>query len=381
LTLENIINEFDKKVQAYKDTDDSYQVFIKMLLEEYVEKINTMVDLLDGIDPKYHPYINRPNSLKTKLQPLATGLIKTINYYLSKSNVNGNAYNIFTKSIGRIKTDLISGKVDSNTNLYRLCSINSIKTDLPRHRLFHIPFEKRGIASTNRYSLPGYPCLYLANSTYVAWRELLQEKEGDLGMYAIAKFNNILPLRFIEIDSKPFRDRIFYEDRYKYEDLFSYALLFPLIASCSLKVKEINRNNPFKPEYIIPQFLLEYVRKSDFDCIKYRSTRVDDEKVNAWNYAIPPKQPLNIGYCTKLKTIFQMSPVKNFNFSEPLKLYVDKEYKSKSNDAIVEIIIEGYSYKFEKTFFSQVEYIFEGKHPFDKKHPLYSFMHQMEIDF
>ena len=38
--------------------------------------------------------------------------------------------------------------------------------------LFHIPFEKRHLVSSQRYSIPGYPILYLAGSLFTAWCEM-----------------------------------------------------------------------------------------------------------------------------------------------------------------------------------------------------------------
>ena len=44
-------------------------------------------------------------------------------------------------------------------------------------------------------------------------------------------------------------------------NLDEYLLYWPLLAVCSIKV--IRENAPFKPEYIFPQFLLEYILKQD----------------------------------------------------------------------------------------------------------------------
>jgi RES domain len=362
VNLENIINEFDDKVQAYKDKDDNYGVFVKILLDEYVSKIDS-TDLLEDIDNKYIPSLfAAQRNLKRDTQLLAEGVIKTINHYLSESNIDGVAYNTFTNTINQIGAlNLTQSSIPINSAFYRLRPLTTSSTILQRKDLFHIPFESRGIASTNRYSLSGYPCLYLANSTFVAWKELSDAKDTDLELYAGTKIINTRPLKFIEIDSKPFKDRIFDNDFDRYSDLFQYALLFPLIATCSIKVRDNHRNNKFKSEYIIPQLLLEYVRKNsaNIDGIKYRSTRVEDEKASAWNYAIPPKQVQESGYCPSLKSLFLVSEIENFNFKDPHR--IDNCLPSKNHIDIYQITLNSKPYLFEKTLFAQAEYLLNTK--------------------
>lgn len=362
MNLENIIKEFDDKVQAYKDKDDNYGVFIKILLDEYVAKID-LINLFEDIDSKYVPslFVAQRN-LKKNTQLLSEGIITTISHYLSESNIDGVAYNIFKNTINQIGAlNLTQSSIPINSAFYRLRPIATSNTILQRKDLFHIPFESRGIASTNRYSLSGYPCLYLANSTFVAWKELSDAKDTDLELYAGTRIINTRPLKFIEIDSKPFKDRIFDNDFDKYGDLFQYALLFPLLATCSLKVRNNHRNNKFKSEYIISQLLLEYVRKSstNIDGIKYRSTRVEDEKASAWNYAIPPKQVQESGYCPNLKSLFSISEIENFNFKDPHR--IDNSLASKQHIDIFQITLNSKPYLFEKTLFAQAENILDTK--------------------
>jgi hypothetical protein len=37
--------------------------------------------------------------------------------------------------------------------------------------IFHIPFEKRQLVASQRYSIPGLPSLHLASSLWIAWEE------------------------------------------------------------------------------------------------------------------------------------------------------------------------------------------------------------------
>jgi len=51
-------------------------------------------------------------------------------------------------------------------------------------------------------------------------------------------------------------------------------MIWPLVLACSVKVKNIE--DDFKPEYIIPQLLLQWVReRDDIDGISYQTTHID----------------------------------------------------------------------------------------------------------
>ena len=46
--------------------------------------------------------------------------------------------------------------------------------------MFHIPLNRREIVKTQRYSAPGYPCLYLGNTVYSCWEEMHRPHFDDL---------------------------------------------------------------------------------------------------------------------------------------------------------------------------------------------------------
>ena len=54
-----------------------------------------------------------------------------------------------------------------------------------RKKLFHIPFELRHIVATQRYSIPGLPCLYLGSSLWACWEEL---GRPDFNKLHVARF-------------------------------------------------------------------------------------------------------------------------------------------------------------------------------------------------
>ena len=59
----------------------------------------------------------------------------------------------------------------SDSTLYRM-RVCSLRKDVSRTEIFHIPFSMIRNIKTQRYSTPGYPCLYLAKSIYGSWEEM-----------------------------------------------------------------------------------------------------------------------------------------------------------------------------------------------------------------
>jgi hypothetical protein len=87
-------------------------------------------------------------------------------------------------------------------------------------------------------------------------------------------------------------------------------MTWPLIAACSIKVS--NYNDTFKPEYIIPQLLLQWVRNTgDIDGIKYSSTHINKtglaDEGDLYNLVLPVKENKDEGYCNHLVNLFEIT--------------------------------------------------------------------------
>ena len=98
-----------------------------------------------------------------------------------KSEYQGLHSTAFTQFSNLLRGDGVSRALGSSIRfvtlkanekpLYRM-RIMENRRDLKYTDLFHIPIDKRGIVNTNRYSAPGFPCLYLGTSIYACWEEL-----------------------------------------------------------------------------------------------------------------------------------------------------------------------------------------------------------------
>jgi hypothetical protein len=240
-----------------------------------------------------------------KLKNIVEGIKRTIvEYYMGHPF---KAYEMLDKTINQ--NQLYSHWVENNVgykDFYRI-RVNDSKYPLERKDLFHIPFQKRGRVKTQRYSIPGFPSLYLSNSIYVAWEELKRPKLEEI---QAARFRNKYTLILVDLTTDK------YSKRYKTEvlsDQISQLLLWPLVFICSIKTKF--PEDSFKPEFIVPQLLLQWLRKNSdiVTGIKFSSTHIDFEKTKStglfFNVVIPVFENKESGFCKYLSEAFNMTEV------------------------------------------------------------------------
>lgn len=207
---------------------------------------------------------------------------------------------------------------------YRVRRSNAGKR-LTAGELFHIPFDKRYLVTTQRYSYPGLPCLYLGTSPEVCCEEL-RDWSDDL---------NVAQLELKGMDQLNMLDLTFFE-LYDFKALGQdeasrFVRLWPLIACCSFAYLDTT-NMMFRPDYVLPQLLLEHVidKNADIDLdesvgkrvvgIKYRSVRkpffgsnVEQNSVCYHNYVFPSLSGQRIGHCATLSKMFKVTRVSMLN--------------------------------------------------------------------
>jgi hypothetical protein len=181
--------------------------------------------------------------------------------------------------------------------------------------LFHVPFEKRKAIGTNRFSIPGFPCIYLSSNLQTSWSEAL----GDVKYpFHAACFRNHRPVYMVDLVPVRFATPTtatldYLANLYNYDDsidaLVDYALVFPLITACHTKIMYTSAYSDevkFKSEYIIPQLLLQWYRDKHItiDGIRYLSCTADSifphESFEKFNYVIPAIDIKEKGYCDSL---------------------------------------------------------------------------------
>ena len=238
----------------------------------------------------------------------ATKLIEVLRLYSSGNIVEASlkAFQIFDT----MKPQLMQrcSGVYSLEDYYRIREIGKQPFRLERKELFHIPYNKNYLVGTERYSMPGYPCLYLASQAELAWYECGKPQKFAIAKFDIPKEENYL--KFIDFSEKllPLKYSFlswFHSKKNKIEVqkyLLKYIYTYPLRAACSVVVE--HHGAKFIEEYIIPQLLLQWVRNDkDFDGIRYEScSDSDDAKtLGGYNLVLITKQFDKDGYDVKLR--------------------------------------------------------------------------------
>lgn len=293
--------------------------------EYFPEYVNTYLK-------KYINFLSE-NKVKNKIIDTINEYTKDIyacliEYYCGQHN---SSIYFLKKAINYINLADICHIIDEDV-FYRARKPNDTKTKLSNSQMFHVPFEKRYLVSTQRYSYPGLPCLYLSSSYKMCCDEL-KNWDNKLNIALIEKNRfkkiSVLDLYFFE----KFNFEILTTEEFE-----KFVLTWPLIACCSFAY-ENTENMQFRPDYIIPQLLLEYIIDINADNaingindqvygIKYHSVLkpfFDNSKVNISNthinYVFPSLSNQLHGHCSILQNFFE---VKHVFFLEELN---DKEHQ------------------------------------------------------
>lgn len=296
------------------ETSITFLSFIDKSLKEYleiIEKIDegTIVEKLVKIKPKIQSLCEE---LSESYKQLYLG-------FVSKS------YFHFDKGMQQIEKYLVSEydarhPLSDNTLLFRG---RQSEKELDRDGMFHLPFELRHKATTQRFSISGLPCLYLADSAYACWEELDRPDYKD---FYLSRFEikNYLKLNALDISLTPKslstmidKTSEFMEDGIDGWDsmILDYLIKWPLIFCCSIKV--LNTDATFKPEYIIPQYLLDWVRQNKrLNAIKYFSVKTHlnqgDDYSLFTNIVFPVQEIKDTGYCSHLSSSFAYTNPRRF---------------------------------------------------------------------
>jgi len=224
---------------------------------------------------------------------------------------------------------LIDMKDINKEPLYRVVDVGNAA--LPkRQRVFHVPFNMRSKMSTQRYSIPGFPCLYLGTSLELCLMEIGKDPKRDyvcVSRYELETDRRIIS-RLFEDNQSP----VFDNDEFKifdvsvkpngaieklchnYEEITKYIKWYPLISACSY-IRTM-RDSPYSAEYITPQLFIQWVRLEDEDAvvgIKYFSCASVYVSTLGNNYVFPtmgiPYQTRKTikDYCARLSHRFKLT--------------------------------------------------------------------------
>lgn len=239
--------------------------------------------------------------------------------------------------------DMIS---DSLPLLFRVRK-NDNYSMFSRSDMFHVPFNKRHLCNTSRYSIAGYPSLYLSTSLKLCCNELRLRKETFLSgtVFKQTKSINGIKIYVLELSIKPSDfllannfsgvfDR-YYHHRHWNPQLInsefyqeSYFYWYPVIAACSY-IR--NDANTFAPEYIIPQLLMQCIReKQDENTIygiRYFPCSSKESSDLGINYVFPTcsfPTTDNFQYCKLLSEVLHLKVPVIFNSNDDIE-FIEKK--------------------------------------------------------
>jgi len=148
--------------------------------------------------------------------------------------------------------------------------------------MLHIPLNKRDSVSTQRFSVPGTPCLYLGTSSYDIWRELGRppfdkfnvsgirlkphSERGDIKILSLTA-SQYFDAGLIAIPTpEAITDKTI-------KLLLMQLMIWPLVCATSFRVK--NPKGFFHSEYIISHLIMLCLPKLGIDGVAYTSKRLE----------------------------------------------------------------------------------------------------------
>lgn len=171
----------------------------------------------------------------------------------------------FSRYLGESYVESLSFKLSDGSQYYRMRDADSTtRID----NCWHVPFNLRDKASTGRYNLLGYPCLYLADSKETCDAELGQHDQGKTRWVGTFRPKKVIALYDLRV---PTKEEI--EEATQY-DLFQLLLNYPLIALCSVSSKRSGFNEEyFMPQLLFQQLLMSQPRGTAHKGVVYSSTK------------------------------------------------------------------------------------------------------------
>lgn len=334
-----------------------YSSYYECVVKESSNYLKLISEIDDSINYGEDKYIGKMS--KQHLLSAARGffqaVIKTLQSYLNEGNPH-KAYNVLNEIL------TAENQKETCKALIFYLEFNHLYPQHYRIRvkdgkaelkdLFHVPFEERQKLNSYRYSIPGYPTLYFSNSIYLAYKELGDPNYDDIHVSKFLHtkhFNNSETL--LDMTNKPMWDLP--------QVQFRFLARWILTMSCSVKVG--HPNFPFKPEYVLPQIIFQWVKNNinighrKVIGVSYSSTKISDNKEGFYgffyNTAIPIHHSNKIGFCDVLAKQFRLT--KPISFNEALKL----EKEASQQGQVKSVEINGASVEYVRSDFGKIEQV------------------------
>ena len=168
-----------------------------------------------------------------------------------------------------ICTSAFPGEAVNEIQLYR-ARIGDSGKRFTKEEMLPFSKRKRAFGANCRFSIPGNPCYYLANSSYGCWIESGFPDESRFNVSPVRVDGNLKVLNL----AVAIRIHL-YLNEYEMDRVHLWLKLFILTLATSYVISEEKR--VFKSEYVISQAIMQACRKLNYDGVVYYSKRVSDE--------------------------------------------------------------------------------------------------------
>lgn len=233
------------------------------------------------------------------------------------------------------------------------------------NEMLHIPFNMRHIVKSERFSIPGLPCLYLGNSSYVCWVEMGCPADHRFNVAPVILDNSqkVLNLTVTISSLYAFKEEVHNMSEEEADKHVIDLLRLMILTFCtSYKVTEGNRN--FKSEYIMPQMIMLACKSSNLDGITYYSKQIPYESfactvgVNLVLFATYNGEELLSSICDHLDigTAFNFAMFKQLL---PCQMYKEYNLRIMSSPYINNVGTQSHWFPYRETqFFEFDKYLF-----------------------
>ena len=336
--FKNILND-DQLFLPIRWNGVDFSETLEKLLYHYIKRLETVTDKDNFSSHGVHVDVK-------EIKQVTGLLIKSTNHYLN--GFPAKAFTTFERAMGilsqtplKVYQKSVMEQFDEPANhekddlkLFRAVKVDDNKP-YHRTRVFHTPYNLRSKVSTNRYSIAGYPSLYLGTSLNLCCNEINADPNKDLTIAAAFKLERTIEytntnIQVIELGVKP---QDFLDIAVENEGLgrhiprnltknrsvrSAFLLWYPLIAACSFI--RTNKKDPFAAEYIIPQLLMQWVRSEintgDYEGydqligIRYFSCASVKASNMGFNYVFPTsgrQKSAEFPYCAVLAKSFRLT--------------------------------------------------------------------------
>lgn len=241
---------------CYEDKDLDYLSYVDSIINLYIKEVAKMDE--ESLNSLNHVFYNLPQDYKPSRDFDFKRDVRAIaNIVLDVLQTSFKCYH--EKAYEQLKSFFIADhffylgmlpqlEVDERSGCFYRIRQDNIDVSKGDGELFHIPFDKRHLVSTQRYSIPGYPALYLGGDFFTSWCEL---DRPMLECLSYAKFKFKQRFSFLDLGLPYKADSTLWEK-------YSLCAMYPLLMACMVRVKHANA--VFKPEYLMPQLMMKLVR-------------------------------------------------------------------------------------------------------------------------